>query len=75
MEQWSILSNVVNYVEYDRHPRNIYDLDVRTIDLKIHKKIYERLMEEDRQILELDFVLDYLGDNPEKLREDHLEML
>ena len=22
MEQWSILSNVVNYVQYVRHPRN-----------------------------------------------------
>ena len=22
MEQWSILSNVVNYVQYDRHPRD-----------------------------------------------------
>ena len=23
MEQWSILSNVVNYVQYDRHPKII----------------------------------------------------
>ena len=22
MEQWSILSNIVNYVKYDRHPKN-----------------------------------------------------
>ena len=32
MEQWSILSNVVNYVHCERHPRNFYDLDVKTID-------------------------------------------
>ena len=32
--------NVVNYVQYDGHPRNFYDLNVK---------------EEDRQILELDF--------------------
>ena len=32
MEQWSILSNVVSYVQYDRNPKNIYDLDVKTID-------------------------------------------
>ena len=23
MEQWSILSNVVNYVQYNRHPKNL----------------------------------------------------
>ena len=44
MEQWSILSNVVNYVQYD--PR---DLDVKVIDQKNQRKIYDRLKEEDRQ--------------------------
>ena len=29
MEQWSILGNVVNYVQYDRHPRIFYDLDMK----------------------------------------------
>ena len=24
MEQWSILSNVVNYVQYDKHPKNVH---------------------------------------------------
>ena len=37
MEEWSILSNVVNYVQYDRHPRIFYDLDVKTIDQKRHR--------------------------------------
>ena len=23
MEQWSILSNVINYVQYDKHPQNL----------------------------------------------------
>ena len=27
MEQWSILSNAVNYVQYDRNPRDFYNLD------------------------------------------------
>ena len=26
MEQWSVLSNVVNYIQYDRHPKNFYNL-------------------------------------------------
>ena len=37
MEQWSILSNIVNYVQYDRHPRISYDFDIKTVDQKNHK--------------------------------------
>ena len=55
MEQWSILGNIVNYVQYDRHPRNFYDLDVNNIDQKSHRKIYDKFKEEDRQILELQY--------------------
>ena len=69
MEQWSICSNIVNYVQYDGHPRNFYDLDIKTIDQKSHRKIYDRFKEEDRQILELDY-----SNTPEKLREDYLDM-
>ena len=29
MEQWLILSNVVNYVQYDRNPKSFYDLNVK----------------------------------------------
>ena len=50
-------------VQHDRHPRNFYDLDVKTIDQKSHRKI------NDRQILDLDF-----GDTPEQLRGDYLDM-
>ena len=31
MEQWSILSNLVNYVQYDRNPKNVYELNVNMI--------------------------------------------
>ena len=55
MEQWSILSNVVDYVQYDSHPKHFYDLDIRHIFQKIQKKIYDNFKEEDRKILELDF--------------------
>ena len=33
MEQWSIVFNVINYIQYDWHPRNFHDLDVKTIVL------------------------------------------
>ena len=34
IEQWWILSNVVNYIQYDRHSNNIYNLDIKAIDQK-----------------------------------------
>ena len=48
MEQWSIFSNVVNYVQYERNPRDFCKLDVKALDQKSHRKIYDRL-KEDRQ--------------------------
>ena len=69
MEQWSILSNIVHYVKYDRNHRDFGDLDVKAADQKNNRKIYDRLKEEDRQVLELDF-----GNNPEKLRGEYLDM-
>ena len=38
MEQWLILNNIVNYVQYDRHPKSYYDLDIKAVDLKIIRK-------------------------------------
>ena len=67
MQQWSIISNVVNYVQYNRHPQNYYDLDIKAGDSKSHKKIYNK--EEKRQMLELDF-----GNTPEKLKGEYLDM-
>ena len=48
MEQWSIHSNIVHYVQYDRNPKIFYELDVKAIDQKNHRKIYDRLKEKDR---------------------------
>ena len=67
MEQWSIFINIVNYVQYDRHPKNFYDLSIKTVDSKSHKKIYNKV--EKRQILKLDF-----GNTPEKLKGEYLDM-
>ena len=38
MEQWSILSNVVYYVQYDRNPNNFHELNVKALDQKITEK-------------------------------------
>ena len=29
MEQWLILGNIVNYVQYDRSPKDFYNLDIK----------------------------------------------
>ena len=63
MEQWSILSNVVNYVQYDRNPKNFYDLYIKALDQKNHRKMYDKLKDDERLTLDIDF-----GDNPDKLR-------
>ena len=60
MEQWLIFSNVVYNVQYNRNPGDFYHLDIKAIDQKNCRKIYDRLKEEDRQVLELDF-----GNNPD----------
>ena len=68
MEQWSILSNVVNYVQCDRHPKNFYNLDIKALDQKkIHKKIHDQ--EEEGQMLDLDFV-----DTAEKFEREYLNI-
>ena len=69
MEQWSILSNVVNFVQYGRNPRDFYSLDIEALDQKNHRKIYDRLKEVDKQVIEINF-----GDTPDKLKGEYLDM-
>ena len=47
MEQWSILSNFLNYVQYYRNHIDYYKLDIRALEPKNQKRIYERLEEDD----------------------------
>ena len=48
MEHWSILSNVVNYLQYDRNPKNFHELNVKALDKKNHKKMYDKLKDDER---------------------------
>ena len=41
MEQWLILNNVINYVQYDKLPRNFHSISVRPIN-KMKNKIKNR---------------------------------
>ena len=66
MEQWSTLSNVINYVQYRKNPVDYFKLDVKASEPKIHQKIYKKLEEDDRLVIYLDF-----GDTLEKMKEEY----
>ena len=34
MEQWSILSNVINYVQYSKNPKNFHAMSIKPINKK-----------------------------------------
>ena len=38
MEQWSILSNVVNHIQYDRHPKNFQNLNISAVNKEKYKR-------------------------------------
>ena len=65
MEQWSILSNVLNYVQHDKHYTINHTLDVKTLNK--HKNKLNTKKEEES--VELDF-----GSTPLKLRKEYLDV-
>ena len=64
-----MLNNVVTYVQYDRNPTDFYNLDIKAIDQNNHRNIYDRLREEERQVIELAF-----GDTLVKLKGEYVDM-
>ena len=66
MKQWSILSNVLNYTQYDKHPKNCHNLNVNVVN-KCRKT--SNIKEEEKDMLELDF-----GHTLDKLREEYLDV-
>ena len=65
MEQWSILSNTLNYIQYGRCPKNYHSLGISTVN-KCRKNLG---MKEERDLIELDF-----GSTPDILKEEFLDM-
>ena len=68
MEQWSILSNVVNNVQYDKHPRNLHSLRICAVNKEEHNR-NSNIKEEERDVLEFDF-----GDTHWKLKGEYLDV-
>ena len=65
MQQWSILSDMLNYIQYDRHPKNYHNLGISTVN-----KYRNTLdIKEERDMVEIDF-----GPTPNKLKEVYLDV-
>ena len=62
MEQWSILSNVLNYVQHSRLNSMNHTLDIKAVD-----KYKYRPNKGNREFKELDF-----GATPQQLQEEHI---
>ena len=59
MEHWSILSNILNYIQYDKDPKNYHNLNIDAVNK--YKNSLDRV--------ELDF-----GVMPEILWEEYLDV-
>ena len=66
MEQWSILSNAVKYIQYDRCLKNFHNLDIEAINRNSH---HRKSGDKENQMPETDF-----GDTPEKLKTEYLDV-
>ena len=51
IEEWSILSNVLNYIQHDKHPENYHNLSISAVN-RYKNNLDTR---EERDIMELDF--------------------
>ena len=63
MEQWSILSNVLNYVQHTRFNSMNHTLDVKAMNR------YKSKPDMDKEFEELDF-----GTTPQKLQEEYMDI-
>ena len=69
MENWSILSDSVRYVQHDERSKTPYRLDINTLDYHQHERLYCRLKEEESHTLNVVF-----HTNPETVRSNYLNM-
>ena len=64
MEQWSIMSNVINYVKYSRFHSMNHTLDIIAVNKYKHKPSTGN-----REFKEIDF-----GTMPQKLQEEYMDI-
>ena len=67
VEQWSTLSNVICYVQYNKHPENFHTMSLRPIN-KTKGKVKSKKEKRERPISEVDFI-----NTSDRLKEDYLD--
>ena len=67
MEQWSLLSNVINYVQYNRHPKNFHTMSIRPMH-KMKNKTKGKKEEKEKSISQINF-----RDTSDRLKEEYLD--
>ena len=65
MEQWSILSNTLNYIQYDKHPQNVHNLGISTVN--VYKNDSDT--KKGKGMVEIDF-----GPTLDTLKEEYLNV-
>ena len=65
MKQWSTLSNTLNYIQYNRHPKNHQIFNISAVN-KYKNNLDAK---EERDATELDF-----GQTPHILKEEYLDV-
>ena len=66
MEQWSILSNVINYMQHSKNPKNFHAILIKPIN---RNKVSTKGKEKDKFLLQVD-----LMNASVKLTEEYLDM-
>ena len=69
MENWSIHSDNVRYVQHDKKSKTPHKLDLNTLDYCEHKELYCKLKGEKGHTLEVDLCI-----NPDTLESNYLDM-
>ena len=65
MEQWSILSNVLNYIQHDRYHTTNHTLNIKAMN----KQRSNSKAKEEKEFMELDF-----GSMPHRLCKEYLDV-
>ena len=60
---------MVKYVQHDQDPKTMHDLNVKALDCRNHKKLFDRLKGEETQKLDMDF-----GNSQDRLKRKYLDM-
>ena len=68
MKQWSILSNLLDFIQHSRFNSMNHSLDIKSVN-KYKRKSNDSLSLSDREFREVDF-----GKAPQSLQDEYLDM-